>query len=65
MYFWEVEVEAAFDFNKDVLPHKMILFVQAANANEAMTKVSNEFSQYKLFVVSVKMTSKPDKVKLT
>lgn len=61
MYYWKVKAEAAFNFNKDVIPYKIITFVQAEDANEAIIKTLQEFPQYKLFIISVRLASKPEK----
>ena len=54
MSYWEVKAQVNVDLNKDVMIEKIVALVKAEDANEAIIKMIDEFSQYKLFIISVK-----------
>ena len=56
MFYWRVKAEIKHpDINKVVIPELIISLVTAEDANEAIIKVIDEFSQYDLFITSVKL----------
>ena len=46
------------DIDKEVIPECIASLVSAEDANEAIIKVIDEFSQYDLFITSVKLCNK-------
>ena len=54
MSYWIVKGQANIDPVKDVIIEKIVVMVEAEDANEAIIKTLNEFDQYKLFITSVK-----------
>lgn len=59
MFYWRVKAEIKYpDINKVVIPELIISLVTAEDANEAIIKVIDEFSQYDLFITSVKLCNK-------
>ena len=59
MFYWRVKAEIKYpDINKVVIPELIVSLVTAEDANEAIIKVIDEFSQYDLFITSVKLCNK-------
>lgn len=53
--YWEVKAGIKNpDPNKEVIPECITAFITAEDANEAIIKMIEEFSQYDLFITSVK-----------
>ena len=59
MFYWRVKAGIKYpDINKVVIPELVVSLVTAEDANEAIIKVIDEFSQYDLFITSVKLCNK-------
>ena len=57
MFYWRVKAGIKYPdiINKVVIPEHIVSLVSAEDASEAIIKVINEFSQYNLFITSVKL----------